>query len=257
VLSEDLLRHISNKVDFGVAMTPTEETAEMYRKHMPDAWIYNAFSQSKVEQMLAMQRACNSSGKMRSLYLICDDCGFDKRMFSGSATRDLFMNGRHVHMTYICCLQYVMDMSPDLRTQVDYVFALKENIISNKQKLWRYFFGMFDRYEDFSRTMDRCTEHYGALVLDNTAPTSRIEDSIFWYRGALEQPPFKMGKPIFYKLAARHTKSEKQKRLEAQARLHSVSSTQRDRRITSVERTDRKGKTIPEDLGDGDSLIIE
>ena len=33
--------------------------------------------------------------------------------------------------------------------------ALRENIMSNKSKLWKYFFGMFDRYEDFARVMDK------------------------------------------------------------------------------------------------------
>ena len=30
---------MSTKVDFGIAMTPTEDTASMFRQHMPDQWI--------------------------------------------------------------------------------------------------------------------------------------------------------------------------------------------------------------------------
>ena len=37
-------------------------------------------------------------------------------------------------------LQYVMDMSPDLRSQCDYVMALKENILSTSS-VWRTFSG--------------------------------------------------------------------------------------------------------------------
>ena len=40
---------------------------------------------------------------------------------------------RHYKITFLNAVQYVMDLGPDLRTQVDYVFALSENIISNKQ----------------------------------------------------------------------------------------------------------------------------
>ena len=71
--------------------------------------------------------------------------------------RDLFMNGRHLSITFCNAMQYVMDMGPDLRTQVDYLFALRENIHSNKQKLWKYFFGMFNKYDEFNRVMEKCT----------------------------------------------------------------------------------------------------
>ena len=117
---------------------------------------------------------------------------YDKKILRGLCMRDLFMNGRHLHVTFLNAMQYIMDMGPDLRTQVDYVFALRENIISNKSKLHKYFFGMFDKYEDFSRVMDRCTENHGCLVLDNTAKTNNLEDCLFWYRASIDQPEFKV-----------------------------------------------------------------
>lgn len=221
----------------------------MYRKHVPDAWVYDGFHAGRLEQMLAMQRASAAAGKQqRSLFLITDDCGFDRKAFSGKAIRDLFMNGRHARIAYLNAMQYCMDITPDLRTQIDYIFCLKENIISNKQKLWKSFFGMFERYDDFSRTMDRCTENFACLVLDQTCPTNRIEDCVFWYRSQLDLPPFKMGKPVFHKLTSKHTKSESERRREAQV----VVPVEKDRRITHVDRTDKKGRVIPED-----SLLIE
>ena len=53
-----------------------------------------------------------------------------------------------LRLYFVVAMQYVMDMTPDLRTQVDYVFALRESIISNKHKLWKYFFGMFEKFEE-------------------------------------------------------------------------------------------------------------
>ena len=204
-LLEDIMYRMKDKWDFGLCMTPTEETASMFRQHVPDNWVYDGFSATRLEQMLAMQRATAAAGKkQRSLFLITDDCGFDRSAFRGRAVRDLFMNGRHAKISYHSAMQYCMDITPDLRTQIDYVFCLKESIISNKQKLWRAFFGMFERYEDFSRTMDRCTENYSCLVLDQTCPTNKIEDCVFWYKSKLDLPPFKLGRTIFHQLASRH-----------------------------------------------------
>ena len=43
ILLNDIMHCIHDKVDFGLAMTPTEETAETFREHMPEQWIYSNF----------------------------------------------------------------------------------------------------------------------------------------------------------------------------------------------------------------------
>ena len=145
----------------------------------------------------------------------------------------------------------MMDVTPDLRTQVDYVFCLRESIHANRQRLWRSFFGMFERYEDFSRVFERTTENYSCMVLDQTCPTNKIEESVFWWRSQLNLPSFKVGKPIFHKLAAKHAKSAAQRQRELQAQ---IAAPPTDRRVTQVERTDSRGRVIHEDR---DSVIIE
>ena len=249
VLQRDLMYHISDKVDFGLAMTPTEESVDVFKQHMPDAWIYNSFAAHKLDTMLTMQRDLIKAGKRRSLFVIMDDCMYDKKVLKGLGMRDLFMNGRHLSLTLCNAVQYVMDMGPDLRTQVDYVFALRENIISNKTKLWKYFFGMFEKYDDFSRVMDKCTANHCALVMDNTVGSPNIEDCIFWYKAEIELPEFKMGKPIYYKMAERHKKTEEEileEQMEREDALAATSSA--SRRIRHVQRQDEQGKPIRDEL---------
>lgn len=237
---------IKDKVDMGLAFSPTEETQSMFKQHLPDAWCYETFSSAKLEQMMSLQKVLLKENKARSLFLLCDDCAYDKKLFAGTAIRNLYMNGRHMRLTYLNSCQYMMDMPPDLRAQIDYVFCLKQPIISEKVKLHKYFFGHFERFEDFSRTMDACCANYGAIVLDNTVSSNNIEDCVFWYRADINLPPFKMGKPVFHKLARRHTKSERQLQEEAKTRIQQVTEKTVDKRITHVERQ-IKGKTIEED----------
>ena len=73
---------------------------------------------------------------------------YDKKVMQGKDIRDLFMNGRHLKITYCNALQYCMDMGPDLRSNTDYVFCLRENILENRSRLYKYFFGMFRTYDD-------------------------------------------------------------------------------------------------------------
>ena len=245
VMQRDLLYHLAQKLDFGLAMTPTEESAETFRQHMPDSWIYNSFSTSKVESMLNMQRELVKEKKARSLFIVLDDCMYDKKILKGLAIRDLFMNGRHLNVTMCNAVQYVMDMGPDLRTQVDYVFALRENIIANKNKLWKYFFGMFEKYEDFAKVMDKCTENHSCIVMDNTTGSCNVEECIFWYKADINVPEFKIGKPVYWKLSNDYMKTEADVRREEKEEMEEkqLKNEPGSRRISTVQCEDAENQT--------------
>jgi hypothetical protein len=249
VLQRDLMYHLSSRLDFGLAMSPTEETCETFRQHMPDTWIYPSFSSTKLDTMLTMQRELVRQKKQRALFVLMDDCMYDKRILKGTGIRDLFMNGRHLSITLCNAVQYVMDISPDLRTQIDYVFALRENIISNKNKLWKYFFGMFEKYEDFARVMDKCTESHGALVMDNTTGSCKVEESIFWYRASMHLPPFKIGREVFWRLSETYVKTDDELR-ENEIGMASLAQNDEPKRIVAVQCTDVEGNV----RGGGDLL---
>lgn len=258
VLMRDLMYHMHQNVDFGLAMTPTEDSAEMFRACMPEQWIYSGFDAVKLDQLITIQRELSRKKKQRALYLCMDDCMYDKKVLRSTQMRDVFMNGRHLGITFINAMQYVMDMPPDLRTNVDYVFALRETIISNKTKLWKYFFGMFDRFEDFSRVMDTCTADFSCLVLDNTSRSNKLEDCLFHYKAELDTPPFVMGKDTYIQLARQHQKSSDDIHRETFEKHEVLRQEERDKRrrarITCVERHDEKGRVIPED--DSVQLIV-
>ena len=247
VMQRDLMYHLRNVWDFGVAMTPTEESVQTFAQHMPENWIYNSFSGTKLDQILNLQHELCKEKKQRSLFVILDDCMYDKKILKGTGIRDLFMNGRHLNLTLCNAVQYVMDMGPDLRTQVDYVFALRENIISNKSKLWKYFFGMFDRYEDFARVMDKCTENHSAIVMDNTTGSCNVEECIFWYKASYDLPEFKIGKPVFWNLSKQYQKTQEQQRKEdfERKQLEKFDNLPKaNKRISHVACEDEEGNLI-------------
>lgn len=199
-LLKDLLYHLSDSIDFVLAMCPTMESAAMLRQCMPASCVFDRFSPSKVDQLVATAQHLVSIGKKRSIALILDDCMYDRSVLKGAATRALFFNGRHLGITFICCAQYMMDLQPDLRCQIDYLFTMKENIIANRMKLWKYLFGCVQNFDDFCAIMDRCTQNYECLCLDNTLQTGTVQDCVFWYKASVDIPPFHMGSRVFYAL---------------------------------------------------------
>ena len=62
--------------------------------------------------------------------------------------RSIFFNGRHDSIGLIICCQYMMDVDVSLRTNVDYVFTMRGNVISNRQKLLKYYFGQYERFDE-------------------------------------------------------------------------------------------------------------
>jgi hypothetical protein len=96
-------------------------------------------------------------------------------------------------------MQYCMDLPPALRANVDYVFLLRENILQNREKLYKSFFGIFPSFDMFNKVMDACTENYECLVLDNTVKSNRIQDCVFWYKATVRKN-FRVGGPDLWKL---------------------------------------------------------
>jgi hypothetical protein len=201
VLLTDILYTVHKALDLGVAMAPTQESVDLFRTFMPPMSVYGEFRADVIEELIrTQQHAQKTRNAYRNVWVICDDCMFDKTAMRSKAMRDIFMNGRHYNFFFVNLMQYCMDMGPDLRTNVDYVFALRENIPGNREKLFKNFFGVFPSLEEFGVAFDACTANYGAMVLDNTIPSTRVQDCVFWYRARVDLPRFFLGNRNWWKL---------------------------------------------------------
>jgi hypothetical protein len=87
-----------------------------------------------------------------------------------------------------------------MRTQIDYVFTMKENTIQNRLKLYKMFFGVFSTFDDFSAVLERCTQNYECLCLDNTVQTTSPQDCVFWYKARVDHARFRLCSPSFYRM---------------------------------------------------------
>lgn len=198
----DLLYHMRSRFDFVLAMTSTTETYDMLSTIMPKRMIYSKGYDYGVSD--AYMKTCKKMvrvGKARSSCLILDDVVYDKNVLRSQNIRELAFNGRHQNTCLIITCQYLMNLPCDIRGNIDYVFTCRENINSNRKKLYEYFYGGFPAFGDFCRVLTACTADYGVLVMDRTNASSTIESSMFHYRASLKLPEFKLGKSIFYNLS--------------------------------------------------------
>jgi hypothetical protein len=75
-LMRDLLYHVKDKVDMGLAMSPTEEANESLAKMLAPSMIYTDFNKGAVQSLLNIQRKQwkrkEKGGK--NCFLVLDDC---------------------------------------------------------------------------------------------------------------------------------------------------------------------------------------
>ena len=202
VLTKDLMFH-KRHLPVGMVMSGTEEGNGWYSSWVPDCFIYNEFDKDAVEKLIKRQRRLCKNGTPQKVFLILDDCMFDKRVMREKCIRQIFMNGRHWGIFLAVTSQYVADAGPEIRSNCDYVFVLRENIAQNQERLWRMFFGIFPTFDSFRQALVACTENYQCLVLDNTSKSNKIEDCVFWYK-AKERNNFRMGSPLLWHFHSRH-----------------------------------------------------
>ena len=197
-LVADILYHC-RKIPLGVAISATEDGNAFYANHIPDIFIHTEYNKEVIQQVISRQKKAiseqedkNKKDPKNDIFVLLDDCMYDKKMIRDPNIRGIFMNGRHWRVTFMLTMQYCMDLPPDLRTNIDFVFILRENIIENQDKLYKNFFGIFPHKDTFREVMNSCTEGFDCMVLDNTSRSNQITDCVYWYR-AKPNRKFKIG----------------------------------------------------------------
>ena len=207
-LVKDLL-YYNQDIPIGTVISGTESANCFYGHIVPSLFIHDAYTPEIIHNTLKRQKMVvkkmneeNSTYGTSTInpdaFLILDDCLYDSSWTKDSNVRSIFMNGRHYKMMFIITMQYALGIPPNLRTNIDYVFILRENYVSNRKRLYEHYAGMFPSFEIFCQVMDACTEDFHCLVINNNAKSNKLEDQVFWYK-ADGHPEFKIGASEFWK----------------------------------------------------------
>lgn len=193
-----LVYQMRNRFDLAIAIGGTVASLQMFEEFMPKSLVYSLTDISIVEKLVKLAKLAVEHRKPRRILLLLDDFSYRKDLLRQPVFRELFMNGRNFGITLMLSAQYIMDLSPDLRSQIDYVFTFRELIHSNKKRLHEYFYGMIDNYNDFEQILNTFTKNFECLVMDNTEPSGEIEKQIYFYQAPERTPPFTICKPVYW-----------------------------------------------------------
>ncbi len=198
-------------IPIGTVISGTEAGNGFYSKHVPRLFIHDEYSSAIVENILKRQKTVLKQVKREieaykrskidpRCFVILDDCLYDNSWTKDKMMRLLFMNGRHWKIMLVITMQYPLGIPPNLRTNIDYVFILREPYIANRKRIWENYAGMFPTFESFCQVMDQCTENYECLVINNNSKSNKLHDQIFWYK-ADPHGEFKLGSKEFWDIS--------------------------------------------------------
>jgi hypothetical protein len=209
-LVRDLLFYHQD-IPLGTVISGTEAGNGFFSEHVPKVFIHDEYNTAIIENVLKrqkmvlkqMKREKEQFGKCNidpRAFIIMDDCLYDNTWSKDKVMRLLFMNGRHWKIMLVITMQYPLGVPPNLRTNIDYVFILREPYIANRKRIYENFAGMFPTFESFCQVMDQCTENYECLVINNNSKSNRLDEQIFWYK-AEPHANFRLGAKEFWELS--------------------------------------------------------
>ena len=209
-LVKDLL-YYHQDIPIGTVISGTEEGNGFYGKLVPKLFIHNEYNTAIIENILKRQRQVLKQIKKEMeqfkrstidprTFVIMDDCLYDNTWAREKLMRLLFLNGRHWKVMLIITMQYPLGIPPTLRTNIDFVFILREPYIANRKRIYENYAGMFPTFESFCQVMDQCTENFECLVINNNSKSNKLQDQVFWYKADAHND-FRLGSKEFWELS--------------------------------------------------------
>jgi hypothetical protein len=193
------------KYPSGIIISPTENKSPFYIDFFPDTFIHYDYNPQLIKKVLVHQMLMkdkqeekrNKGQKIKGgikCFIVMDDClASAKKWIRCDHMREIMMNGRHSELTFILTMQYPLGIPPNLRTNFDYVFLLKEEAENNLKKYYSNYASIFPNIHVFKKIFAEVTSNFSAMVLINKGRTETIFDKFAFYKAPnLENKKIKM-----------------------------------------------------------------
>lgn len=222
----DLLYH-HRKIEKGVCISGTQDGLEDYAKIMPKLYIFDEYKPEILQKVIKTQRtSIKNKGKKNTsnCLLVMDDCLFDDSFTKHKEMKYIFFNSRHDKILFLLTMQFPMGIPPALRSNADFIFILRENIIANRKRIYEQYAGMFPNLDVFCNIMDECTEDFNCLVIHNTSKSNKFEDQVFWYK-AEQHGDFKIGSKKYWNFhSSSYNENHEEETFIAESKLDAIKS---------------------------------
>ncbi len=230
------LLYAKQKIPAGVCFTSSGEANGEYDCIFPKMFMYDTCNLAQFEEIYKWQttknkkcrrkftrdekNALSAQGKkiedlpFRERYIkdptiiaVLEDMLSDKKLFNKPIIRDLAMNGRHKNIFAIITCQYLKDLPPPIRQNVDYWFFFKEDNHDIRHEIYDMFCKTHIKtLKKFNDLMDVATSEHRVLFVDVRETSLDPQKKFKWYRAELHLPPFRVGCEKYWQYAKKNYK---------------------------------------------------
>jgi len=160
-----------------VVFSTTETANGAWSKHFPHTFVHDNFYPDRLERLhqrnglYYKQREKDPSLPQINTLVLCEDCmaGTGKaRLTNDKTIKDIVLNGRHRGFTLVIISQYVHAVTPDIRSNVDYVVLLENDMGDDLKKIYQHWFTKLGKFDVFMALFTQLTKDHGMMVLDRT-----------------------------------------------------------------------------------------
>jgi hypothetical protein len=186
-LMENISYTLKDRYPMGRVFMGTEEGYKRFCEIFGPLYVTYGWKEDELKSHVLRQRKCvmeNGKGYPGNLAIcIIDDCSDDPKIFKTPLVKGLFKNGsQHYEELLMVGLQYGIDMPPDVRKSVSYVFIGREPEFTERKKLYENFGGIVGSFENFCELMDGLTGDYTFMVIKKRSESNKLEDCVSYYR---------------------------------------------------------------------------
>lgn len=152
-------------------------TPDMYKDFVrPVAHVITNLTNDFFRNVLELQSSENSY----PLLIVLDDVMSMSKKYSNDFY-EFFLNSRHYKITTILSSQFPLKFTPEIRTNFDHIFMLRDDIISNHKKLYEYYAGVIPKFNTFTKMFNDITSNYSCMVINRHGED--FFDIVEYYKG--------------------------------------------------------------------------
>lgn len=171
-----------------------------FQKFMPHCLVFTGSVKKLQDIVTAHSKWVNKHPDVKltefETAIFIDDMAFSQPFMRSGELKELALNGRQLGLFVCISVQYMMEMTPSLRGNLDYVIMTKESSRTNREKIFKQYGGTLSCMAHFDRILEACTQDYGVLVIDTTATSNSVESYMYHYRANADLPAWKVGEPV-------------------------------------------------------------
>lgn len=115
-------------------------------------------------------------------FIVFDNCFYRNTPLMDPSIQKMLLNRSDHSILWMIALPAYLYIPPQLRSTIDYVFILRDNLEISRRRLYSQFSRIFPTFESFNEVMDECTKNYECLVIADPSQAKPFKECVYRYK---------------------------------------------------------------------------